>query len=81
MSEHGFIWNRDGEITPREGVTHYAVSDLTVEVNEGWLLFTCRTCKQEALVERVHAERATAHIISHTHGRELRVLFQDSKRN
>lgn len=81
MSDHGFIWGKDGDITPRQAPTHYAVPDLTVEINEGWLLFTCRTCGAGALVEKAHAERSTAHSISHAHGKELRVMFQDSRRN
>jgi hypothetical protein len=80
MSEHGFIWSRDGEIKPREG-SHWAVPDISVEVNEGWLLFTCRTCKAEALVVRAEAEKSTAHIIAHKHGRDLQVMFQNAGRN
>ena len=60
---------------------HYAVPDLSVEVNEWWVLFTCRTCGAEALVERTHADNSTAHVIAHKHGKELRVLFQDSRKN
>lgn len=60
---------------------HYAIPDLSVEVNEGWLLLTCRGCGADALVERAHADRSTAHVISHKHGGELQVLFQDSRRN
>lgn len=81
MSMDGFIWDKSGGLTPRKGVTHYAVPDLSVEVNEGWLLFTCRTCGAEALVIKREAERSTAHLISHAHGKELQVLFQDSRRN
>lgn len=61
---------------------HHVIPDLSVEVNEGWLLFTCRTCGAEALVERAHADRSTAQVISHPkHGGELRVLFQCSRLN
>ena len=60
---------------------HHVIPELSVEVNEGWLLFTCRACGAEALLDKAHVDRSTAHVISHTHGRELRVLFQDSRRN
>ncbi len=65
-----------------EPQAHPFLPDISVEVNEGWLLLTCRTCGAEALVVRAHADRSTAQVISHPkHGGPLQALFQDSRLN